>query len=271
MDKNYRIHAGYILLILVGTIIGLTTSRWGDNPKLVDYVNFAATLTSLVLAFLAIVYAFFSNWAISTNLAKMQTAADSVREVSSEVSAAAQELREKIEAIPSKLDQMEGHVVEIRNRMTMGTMETISLTSEIDESEEGSLKDAIDILPGLALISIYIFHASFREKKSFNGREIGKIKPYAFEEYYMIGVLVTLRAFKLLSFKRDGSNVTVTSFSDQLWSGGQSELRTYVIDGNKVSKRSREKEKEKYLQSLDAIDAYFQQADTLRSGSDIDS
>ena len=48
--EKLRIHAFYIILILVLIIIALLTVNWAGNRELAQYLNFGANLTSIVLA-----------------------------------------------------------------------------------------------------------------------------------------------------------------------------------------------------------------------------
>jgi hypothetical protein len=61
MEEKYKIHIGYIFSILLAAIIILVTVKWGEIPRLVELIAFALTLTSLVLALIAIAYAVYSN------------------------------------------------------------------------------------------------------------------------------------------------------------------------------------------------------------------
>ena len=48
-NRLLKVHFGYVALILVLWIIGLVTNRFGDNDLLVQYVSFAATVSSLLV------------------------------------------------------------------------------------------------------------------------------------------------------------------------------------------------------------------------------
>lgn len=70
-----RLHFIYVTIILGLVIICLATaySINSGSPHLVDYVTFAATVTSLVLAVLAIFYSIVSNRDLSSSLGSLQT------------------------------------------------------------------------------------------------------------------------------------------------------------------------------------------------------
>lgn len=55
------VHFFYVTLILMLVIIGLITHKWTGIQEFREYLNVGATVTSLVLAVLAIIYSFVSN------------------------------------------------------------------------------------------------------------------------------------------------------------------------------------------------------------------
>ena len=61
LPATAKIHFGYIFSILIAIIVCLVTVKWSDIPSLASYFNFALGVASLVLAVLAIVYAFLAN------------------------------------------------------------------------------------------------------------------------------------------------------------------------------------------------------------------
>ena len=73
METKYKIHVFYILSILIAIIIILITVRWSEVPKLVDYITFALTVTSLALALLAIIYSMYSNTTLSETVSSIGT------------------------------------------------------------------------------------------------------------------------------------------------------------------------------------------------------
>ncbi len=64
-DRSIGIHFFYVSLILASIIVVLASVKWSDLPKFTDYLSAAATITSLVLGLLAIIYAYISNDSLS--------------------------------------------------------------------------------------------------------------------------------------------------------------------------------------------------------------
>ncbi len=105
--KTDRIHFSYITAFLILAIIGLITIKWGAIKELTEYITFALTLTSLVLALLAIVYSFFSNSSMTRNIANLEEASKKIQTNSDLLSSAAENLEKNLQDIPSTLKNIE--------------------------------------------------------------------------------------------------------------------------------------------------------------------
>lgn len=75
-----KIHFFYVVLILSLTVILLATFRWTALPGFTSYLSTAATITSLVLGLLAIIYAYISNDALSQSTGIMTSTATQASE-----------------------------------------------------------------------------------------------------------------------------------------------------------------------------------------------
>lgn len=87
-------HFFYIVAILVGIIILLATGSIATNQEAVAYISFAATLSSLILAILAIIYSIVSNTSITTALTSINKSSDEIEKASSDVIRSVSELEE---------------------------------------------------------------------------------------------------------------------------------------------------------------------------------
>jgi hypothetical protein len=105
-----KIHFGYIISILVTIIIVLLTVKWSDIPTLADHLNFALGITSLVLAVVAIVYAFFANNSFNVTVSKLESAATTIKDETGDLEKAVHGLELQLKDIPDKLLSLEGQV-----------------------------------------------------------------------------------------------------------------------------------------------------------------
>lgn len=83
--SNVGIHFFYVTLILVALIIFIATARWTELPKFTDYLSAAATITSLVLGLLAIIYAYISNDSLSQTTGVLSGAAGEAQQATSKI------------------------------------------------------------------------------------------------------------------------------------------------------------------------------------------
>ena len=108
MEAKYKIHAFYILLILITTIILLLTKNFGSIPSLFQYITFALTLSSITLAFIAIVYSFISNTSLSKIIATVLNASESISESASGLQSTTKNLDTRISLLPPILEKVYG-------------------------------------------------------------------------------------------------------------------------------------------------------------------
>lgn len=80
-----KLHFKYCALIAVIILIGITTDRWSSNKDFTTYLSNAATMTSLFLGIVAILYSFISNDSMSKSLGSITSITDEVRNVRNEV------------------------------------------------------------------------------------------------------------------------------------------------------------------------------------------
>lgn len=80
-----RLHFKYCALIAFILFIGVATDRWSSSKDFTIYLSNAATMTSLFLGIVAILYSFVSNDSMSKSLGSITTITDEVRSVRGEV------------------------------------------------------------------------------------------------------------------------------------------------------------------------------------------
>src|SRR5438105_13887747 len=106
MKDTAKIHIGYIISILVVVNIVTLAAKWGSIKDLVTYVSFAATLASLLLAILAIVYSYFSSGSLATYSERVSKASESLQTTYSELQRTAHDLKQVAENIPGAMTSL---------------------------------------------------------------------------------------------------------------------------------------------------------------------
>ncbi|HEY6331178.1 MAG TPA: hypothetical protein VI756_17760 [Blastocatellia bacterium] len=163
MTKNFKIHAFWIIGDLVAIIIYLLVKRFGDNGNVVTYVSFASTMASLILAVVAILYAFISNASLSQNITAINNAASDVSAQAKQLSEASTELTGKIEGIPPSIKSVETKV-------------DLLVRSRIPESKAFDLIGARSgKLIGLARREVVSRVSQILDQRSFSGPAVDEI------------------------------------------------------------------------------------------------
>jgi hypothetical protein len=171
MEEKYRIHGFYIILILGSIIIILVTINWGAIPRLPELITFALTLTSLVLALLAIVYAYVSNSSLSRTINELTNVAKDIVSSAVDVRSATDGLKANISPIHEQLSHV-GQQVE----QTQALVREYS-AKQIPQSERGPEK--INISTELidrflnrtsinGLLCLYIVQRAFSQSVTIN-------------------------------------------------------------------------------------------------------
>jgi hypothetical protein len=86
VPATVKLHFYYIVGMLLTIIIALLSVRLADLDRIPDYISVAGNLTSLVLAILAIVYAYFSNFSLTESLANFSGLSSRISDAAKEVS-----------------------------------------------------------------------------------------------------------------------------------------------------------------------------------------
>jgi hypothetical protein len=217
MEEKYKIHAFYILTILVSIIVVLITIKWSGIPNLDEKLSFALTLASLILAVFAIVYAVYSNATFSQAVSTLNTVATDVSDTARQISTAANELEREIKVIPSRLEIMEVKVGE-----TNDLIQKISESGEVkpaSETEKTAVTELIDSFvekaPPAGLLILYAYCLAFKQKKIFNVEEL--IATLITVDIYLArGFIMACKASGFITSTHNEYLVTVTYVNEKL-------------------------------------------------------
>jgi hypothetical protein len=225
MEEKYKIHAFYILGILLTIIAILITIKWGDIPNLAQYISFGLTFASLLLAILAIGYAVYSNSSLSQSISTLNIVSHDISATSESISQAATDLAQKIETIPSKLEIVEGRVAETNILIKQFTdkQETLPPSKE-EQKAAGEIADTfLDGTSILGLFALFICAVAYTNKAPFKLSEICEsLKLTRYD--YAFGFLVAVRAAGLVNITDHKYIWNVVGVNERLLNGLRSEL-----------------------------------------------
>ncbi|WP_289054180.1 hypothetical protein [Carboxylicivirga marina] len=200
MKDNSRVHFGYVVAFLILIIIIIGTIRLGDDANLVQYMSFALTLTSLVLALLAIVYAFFSNNQFSSNINALSGVTEEVKKASKGLSNLSDNITESINRIPKHLED-----VKKETQVASEAILQMKKGESINEEDDGTNKNLSDIQLDSylktgsfwGLITLYAVNKYFEKKEWF---EIKKFIDNNENREYAYGYFISSSAIGIFEY-----------------------------------------------------------------------
>lgn len=247
------IHFFYVALILTLVIILLATAQWTELPHFTDYLSTAATITSLVLALLAIIYAFISNDSLSQATGVVTEAANEAQDATAKIAV----LLSSVQSLTNGANDSNSRLADISQKFE-AQMGVLTDTVSTLELQANAISDVLPEIPkGLNAIEkrfdefaqsakasganeaplpaqqmdevaatavknaspagLLLLHACYLSKqtqKSFDIKELFD----AFPEYVR-GYMLCLSSIDLISFDKEINKypiVTVIDCSDQL-------------------------------------------------------
>lgn len=136
------IHYRYWILILLLLIVAVATDKWTGQAGFTDYLSNAATMTSLLLGLVAIIYSFVSNTTISSSLGSINSVSKEIGEVNQRIGNYIS-LAEAIEKSgKASVDSLETFSIEMRQ----GLNEFSGMLSTLDE-KNNAMHRLISMLP----------------------------------------------------------------------------------------------------------------------------
>jgi hypothetical protein len=202
----------------------LSSVNWGQQQNLVTIISFAATGASLLLALLAIIYAFVSNSSVSQTLSSLRDMSKEVSSASAQVSHLSQNLEEHLGMIPGFMESVESQVRETKEIVLQESQKRVILEGSPEAGTLDVTETKIDVSSFInksslsGLLTILGFYYAHKQKSGFNLEEFAKlitIVPEAdskAEFAYIHGFLVCMTASKLIDYNlRDDHTLTVLS------------------------------------------------------------
>lgn len=136
------LHLKYWLFISIIILIAVATDRWSSQPKFTEYLSNAATMTSLMLGLVAILYSFIANNGLAENLGNINVVSEDVKkskdqiaeylEKTKAVTDASEKNRIALEHISSTLGE---NLTSLRVALDVVTAQTGELPSRLEQLE----------------------------------------------------------------------------------------------------------------------------------------
>lgn len=192
------LHYKYIIFILCIIIISLIVVRYTADTSLNNYVSFAATIASLILAVLAIIQGFFSSSAFTDSISNLKNTTNDIAEKSEQLNNIMNEFDNKFKDIPSQLEGLNKSYFQLSETSKLAsTSDTgVAISSMISEQNIENIFSNSSWLGRLSLLCITLSQEKnlpLDLKKVFI--ELGSI------DDYIEGYLNALSALELFNYE----------------------------------------------------------------------
>lgn len=202
MSDTSRIHFFYVIAALVATIILLVTVEWGGIQDLVDYITFALTLSSLVLAAVAIVYALFSSASLAGTAESIREMSTLVSNTTRQLSEASEELTAHARTVPEALTEMGQSLERTRELMEAQNRET-----DVPQTTDRAAKFAgVSSFAGAS----FLYGCSIAHEKQVPLSISGLASAAQATTDYCLGFLVATTAGGFLQYRSGEEEVNIT-------------------------------------------------------------
>jgi hypothetical protein len=218
MDRAHKIHVTYVISILLAIIVMLITIQWGEIKDLVNYITFALTITSLILAILAISYSVYSNTSMTSSLTSISNSAKDIRGAAKEIEYSNKELRTEIACIPTSINQVEQKLTKTQSLLEEMSSYKSAEAAPVDRQEfittEIPDNKILDFLENSSMLGLYsiLFTVLARETKTpLNYIEVSdKIPEFAKNRDYMYAYYIAVLSLGLITVNSEGGDELIT-------------------------------------------------------------
>ena len=148
--KTLKLHFFYITLILSGIIIVIATRNWTNLTGFTEYLSVAATITSLVLGILAIIYSFVSSNSTTSFLGSVETSAKEMGMIGSELQSILTKGQALQESAGEKNEELHELIKSLRFNIETLTTTTAEMVGKVDHLPERFDTIKVDLLTLMA-------------------------------------------------------------------------------------------------------------------------
>lgn len=192
--KNSNIHFVWTIAVLL-LVISALLWRLPNGDKLANYIAFAASLASLVLAVVAIFQALLSSKSIDHAITKIQNSADAIVKQTERLNQAtvslgeeANNTLEKLSELPDRIHNWKSEISEQLTQLSVPTSYT-GVASNSDLSELNKINGKI---VGY-IISLYLVCLSYKTGKPIEAKSVFPGDEYAIIRNFSLGVLTAIQ------------------------------------------------------------------------------
>ncbi|QDZ06706.1 hypothetical protein FPZ24_03780 [Sphingomonas panacisoli] len=247
MDKTIRLNLIWTIGVLLLVIAGLLVKRPGGE-SIVSYISFAAAITSIVLAVVAIIQSYFSGHTLSTATGSLQNIADQISKNSVDLDSKIAAFSENASALLEDLSQVPNSLTDMKSDLSDRLDKLLSSKSQDAPVEQNAAEADLPFFKGATVgmnAAVYLMARTWEGPKTVDVNKVFKSKILASYVGAVLGVIAR-ESINGVVMETKASRFTIESF------------------GNRNVQKIRERAanpKESTKKIFDEIDKYFDDPD----------
>ena len=204
--SQQRSWGSYIFLASALLLLAITifSHCFCQDRNVLDFISLASALISIILAVITIIYSYYTNSSNSTQIERLNKAAEDVRTATATYSDSAKELQDNITRIIESINNVDEKTNKMFEMMIPSeTTQVARVESYTPPHTEGENQTIHNIVP-LQILVVYIC----KKAKECNKDWDLDLLPISLREY-TAGILVTLNSVGLITIKTNHKTVKV--------------------------------------------------------------
>lgn len=252
MKENRELHYRYAVSYCLIAVVLLVALAYYDVPNLVDKFSFALTLSSLLLAVLAIFFTIISAQKQDLQLAKLVETNTNIGNAAGEIRSAAQDIRLFAQEAPQHFQTLGLKIDTLTTNY-----DTIKSSHKQQEPVEKNLKPTMQIdstqfqkmfghLQFSAMAVLYLFVKSYEKDLVIEAETLTKVGILSFD--YAAGVLNGLETTGLISYKFYKMAIVPVSCADVV----KNEIHDLMISVIKIVEEENANRLRNYMSAIES-------------------
>jgi hypothetical protein len=204
-----ELHYRYWIGMLVAVLIAVLTVDWAKINDLAQIFSFGLTLSSLVLAIIAIFQTQFSQASVGETAGKMNSAAEDVRVAITQIETASKNILEQTGAIPGALGEISSKFDQLQEKV-LNTNADLKDQTKVSPTQGGRERRFGKSTYGVT-VALYLCVEAHKNKLLFDAKDIFQSD---FTGKYVQGVVGGLRVSEFFDIELDEGSFRVLDLKD---------------------------------------------------------
>jgi uncharacterized membrane protein (Fun14 family) len=203
-QKHGAIHALWAISVLLLIVAWLLLQA--PNGQLIgQYIGFAASVASLVLALVAIGYAFVSNQGFSQSVGALEVSSRDVRSAAQNIAEVSRLLSEKAEILTGEVARVPDAMLALTEKIDANALKSAELPAKLVQNDNNAGIPYNKIRTGGA-VALYLLAKAELSKKGFLLTDIFKDKDLKVWAALTTGYLIAIDGFNIFGISLDLSS-----------------------------------------------------------------